>query len=100
MARYTVVVTTSDLRNAGTSARVFVELHGSEGTSPPQALDNAPTNFQRAARDEFAWEGSAIGQLQSIRVWQDGSGNSPAWHLDMIEVTVSQVGCLHDHAAR
>ena len=65
---------------------------GSEGTVPPQALDNAPTNFQRGATDVFIWEEGDVGPLDSIRLWHDGSGSSPAWHVDLVQITASQVG--------
>lgn len=91
LARYTATVATSNVRNAGTSARVFLEVTGANGTCAPQALENAPTNFQRGATDLFTWEDTDVGPLQTIRVWHDGSGTSPSWHLDLVEVDVTRV---------
>ena len=51
---YTVQTVTGDLPGAGTSARVFVTLHGSKGDSKRvQLQNNGEKNFQRGATDTF-----------------------------------------------
>lgn len=38
-----------------------------------------------------SWEGADVGELTSLRVWHDGSGDDPSWHLDMVEIVVTEV---------
>lgn len=40
----------------------------------------------RGSRDEFFIEDSDLGELTAVTISHDGSGTSPAWHLDHIEV--------------
>lgn len=42
-----VQVYTSDIRGAGTDARVFITMYGSKGTSAKLPLENSKHNFQR-----------------------------------------------------
>uniref|UniRef100_A0A383W527 PLAT domain-containing protein n=1 Tax=Tetradesmus obliquus TaxID=3088 RepID=A0A383W527_TETOB len=84
--KYAVTVYTSAVRNAGTSANVFCELHGSKGTLGACRLENASENFSRGRKDVFAVRGSDIGELQQLLLWHDGSGLSPDWHVQQVEV--------------
>jgi hypothetical protein len=63
--KYRVVVTTSDIRGAGTDARVFVTLFGSASSAPvgPLWLDNSKNNFERAQVDEFRLELPDLGEV-------------------------------------
>jgi len=81
-----VRVHTSDIRGAGTDARVHVELHGTQGTIGPRQLDDHHDNFERGKLDVFNLEDKDIGSLESLDVWHDNTGHGPAWHLEMIEV--------------
>lgn len=40
----------------------------------------------RGSRDEFFVDDSDLGELTAVTISHDGSGTSPAWHLDHIEV--------------
>jgi hypothetical protein len=79
-------VYTSDVRNAGTSASVFCELHGSAGNLGACQLENASDNFSRGHKDVFVVRGSDIGELQQLLLWHDGAGLSPDWHVQQVEV--------------
>jgi hypothetical protein len=79
-------VYTSDVRNAGTSAKVFCELHGSAGNLGACRLENAAENFSRGRKDVFVVKGSDVGELQQLLLWHDGSGLSPDWHVQQVEV--------------
>jgi hypothetical protein len=79
-------VYTSDVRNAGTSASVFCELHGSTGNLGACRLENAPDNFSRGRKDVFVVRGSDTGELQQLLLWHDGGGLSPDWHVQQVEV--------------
>jgi hypothetical protein len=40
----------------------------------------------RGAKDEFFIDDQDLGELTAVTISHDGSGTSPAWHLDHIEV--------------
>ncbi|KAK9824333.1 hypothetical protein WJX72_009517 [[Myrmecia] bisecta] len=87
--KYTVIVRTSDIRGAQTSAKVFITLFGSEANSGEVQLENSSHNFERGRSDEFE-VAALIGDLQYIRIGHDNSGLGAAWHLQ--EVVVQSVG--------
>jgi hypothetical protein len=74
------------VRNAGTSASVFCELHGATANLGACRLENASDNFSRGRKDVFAVRGSDIGELQQLLLWHDGGGLSPDWHVQQVEV--------------
>jgi hypothetical protein len=41
----------------------------------------------RGSRDEFFVDDTDLGELTAVTISHDGSGTSPAWHLDHVEVT-------------
>lgn len=83
---YQVTVYTSDIRNAGTSASVFCELHGAKGSLGASRLENSSTNFSRGQKDAFVIRGSDIGEISKAVIWHDNAGLSAAWHLQQVEV--------------
>lgn len=50
---YTVYVSTSDVRGAGTDADVHIALWGSQGSSGSIQLPSQPQQYQRGQRDRF-----------------------------------------------
>ncbi|KAG2501257.1 hypothetical protein HYH03_001064 [Edaphochlamys debaryana] len=86
-AEYLVQVYTSDVKNAGTDAGIWIELIGDKLTSGRQALiDTGKDTFERGQVDDFKVICRQLGPLKAIRVWHDGKG--AAWHMDMIVVTL------------
>jgi hypothetical protein len=49
---YTVYITTSDVRSAGTDADVHIALTGSQGSSGRVDLPSQPQQYQRGQRDK------------------------------------------------
>lgn len=47
MCTYRVVVTTSDVRNAGTDADVSIVMYGENGDSGERMLENSTNNFEK-----------------------------------------------------
>ncbi|KAK9809624.1 hypothetical protein WJX73_008749 [Symbiochloris irregularis] len=84
---YTASIHTSDIQGAGTSAQVYLEVTGKSGTGVPQCMEGS---FQEGDQDMCSWEGADVGELTSLRVWHDGSGGSPSWHLDLVEIVVTE----------
>lgn len=85
---YTVVVTTSDTRGAGTTADVTLELLGERGASTGALrLAGGCDALRRGAVDTFKLRAPAVGVLRSLRVAHDNRGASPAWYLETVVVT-------------
>ena len=93
-SKWEVHVFTSDLRGAGTDARVTLQVHGSKGSSPPTLLRRNIFNFEQGEHDIFCgievpgW----LGVLEAVTVSHDGSGPYPDWHLEKVELKNSLTG--------
>ncbi|KXZ51726.1 hypothetical protein GPECTOR_11g173 [Gonium pectorale] len=86
-AEYLVQVYTSDVKNAGTDAGIWIELIGDKVTSGKQALiDTSKDTFERGQVDDFKVVCRNLGPLKAIRVWHDGKGTP--WHLELIVITL------------
>lgn len=72
------------LRNSGTDANVFLELHGTKGFIGETRLDNAANNFERGVTDVFKLQGSDIGDATRLVIRHDNSRPSPDWHLQQV----------------
>ena len=85
---YELFVLTGDkVIQAGTSARVFVKLYGSQGESNELKLSrNQVQSFNRGAFDRFLFYDYNVGNVKSIRVRHDNSGTSPGWFLDYMHL--------------
>lgn len=79
-------VYTSNVKNSGTDANVFVCLYGDRGKTDEIKLRAKPENFERGKMDQFTFESEEIGQPFKLRVWHDNKGSAPGWHLDRIEL--------------
>ncbi|KAF6255158.1 Lipase/lipooxygenase [Scenedesmus sp. NREL 46B-D3] len=91
LAAYKVTVHTSDVSDAGTSARVHVDMSGSTCCSGPQALSTSASIsssccFERGRAGSFNVTCRELGELSDLTVWHDGSGPGSAWHLVYVEV--------------
>lgn len=87
--RYVVTVFTSDVQGAGTDAKVYVDIKGTNGTLGQQLLTQAEDEkalFERGEADFFTFENTWLGELQSVTIGHDGSGTFPRWHLDRVYV--------------
>lgn len=61
--------------------QVTITLLGTEGESEPHHLtDPEKPAFERGGMDMFLLTTHfSLGELQSIRLWHDNSGDHPAW---------------------
>lgn len=80
-------VTTSDKRNAGTDANVFMTVYGTQGKSEVIPVKSNSDTFERGKTDEFKVELDTLGVLHKLRVWHDNKGGFAGWHLSHIELT-------------
>ncbi|NXF84922.1 PK1L2 protein, partial [Eubucco bourcierii] len=86
--RYLVTVFTGHRRGAATTSKVTLTLYGLEGESEPHHLTDPDTPvFERGGVDVFLLcTFFPLGELQSIRLWHDNSGNSPSWYVNRVLV--------------
>ncbi|XP_029000907.1 polycystic kidney disease protein 1-like 2 isoform X2 [Betta splendens] len=86
--RYIVTLHTGHRRGASTSSQVTITLTGTEGESEPHHLtDPEKPVFERGGVDVFLLTTHfSLGDLQSIRLWHDNSGEHPAWYVNKVMV--------------
>ncbi len=77
---YDISITTSDIRGAGTNAKVYITLFGEHGDSGELYLRDSKTNkntFEASNRDEFEFANlEDLGDINKIRIWHDNSVSS------------------------
>ncbi|TRY95089.1 hypothetical protein DNTS_004183 [Danionella cerebrum] len=81
--RYLVRIRTGHRMGSSPSSRVILTLQGSEGVCEPHLLtDPEKPVFERGAEDLFLVSCAfSLGELRSIRLWHDNSGDHPAWYV-------------------
>ncbi|NXR16871.1 PK1L2 protein, partial [Cinclus mexicanus] len=86
--RYLVTVFTGHRRGAATTSKVTLTLYGLDGESEPHHLKDPDTPvFERGGVDVFLLcTFFPLGELQSIRLWHDNSGDSPSWYVNRVLV--------------
>ncbi|XP_053283068.1 polycystic kidney disease protein 1-like 2 [Pleuronectes platessa] len=86
--RYMLSVSTGHRHGASTSSQVTITLLGTEGESDPHHLtDNEKPVFERGGVDMILLTTHfSLGDLQSIRLWHDNSGEQPAWYVNKVMV--------------
>ncbi|SEG97730.1 PLAT/LH2 domain-containing protein [Nonomuraea solani] len=88
MPNYNITVETGDVPDAGTNANVFLKIHGTTGSVGPTDLDNSEDNFERNAVDHFTLTMSSVGEVMSIEIGHDNTGNKPGWFLNRVIIDV------------
>ncbi|NWV65762.1 PK1L2 protein, partial [Malurus elegans] len=86
--RYLVTVFTGHRCGAATTSKVTLTLYGLDGESEPHHLNDPDTPvFERGGVDVFLLcTFFPLGELQSIRLWHDNSGDSPSWYVNRVLV--------------
>nr|XP_058135506.1 polycystin-1-like protein 3 [Dasypus novemcinctus] len=85
---YLVTVYTGHRRGAATSSKVTATLYGLDGESEPHHLSDPDTPvFERGGVDVFLLSTLfPLGDLQSLRLWHDNSGDRPSWYVSQVLV--------------
>uniref|UniRef100_A0A673FY16 Polycystic kidney disease 1 like 2a n=1 Tax=Sinocyclocheilus rhinocerous TaxID=307959 RepID=A0A673FY16_9TELE len=91
--RYLLSINTGHRRGASTSSQVMT-LQGTEGEIEPHHLtDPEKPVFERGGLDMFLLTTPfSLGELQSIRLWHDNSGQHPAWYVNKVMVQDLETG--------
>ncbi|OCT84402.1 hypothetical protein XELAEV_18022555mg [Xenopus laevis] len=86
--RYLVTIFTGHRRGAATTSKVTITLYGFDGESDPHHLsDPEGTVFERGSEDVFLLTTLfPLGEVQSIRLWHDNSGDKPSWYVNRVLV--------------
>ncbi|KAL8614281.1 hypothetical protein ACOMHN_007619 [Nucella lapillus] len=93
---YKVAVTTGDVKNAGTDAKVFLKIKGSKGKLPKTRLTKKAGSvksnrgvafrFAKASTHVFKIRGANIGDIQSLIIETSAVKKEEAWFLQEIEI--------------
>ncbi|KAK2914329.1 hypothetical protein Q8A67_002728 [Cirrhinus molitorella] len=85
---YLLKISTGHRMGSSTSSRVIVTLQGTAGECEPHHLtDPDKPVFERGGVDLFLLTTPfSLGDLQSIRLWHDNSGDHPAWYVNSVMV--------------
>uniref|UniRef100_A0A672RTA5 Polycystic kidney disease 1 like 2a n=1 Tax=Sinocyclocheilus grahami TaxID=75366 RepID=A0A672RTA5_SINGR len=91
--RYLLSINTGHRRGASTSSQVMT-LQGTEGEIEPHHLtDPEKPVFERGGLDMFLLTTPfSLGELQSIRLWHDNSGQHPSWYVNKVMVQDLETG--------
>ncbi|XP_067839173.1 uncharacterized protein [Heptranchias perlo] len=94
---YKVTVKTGEKKEAGTDAKVFLQMKGSKGKMNKKRLykksgskkSDMPTEFQfrKGSSHTFKVYGPEIGELQNIILEHDGLEKRQAWYVEEVSVT-------------
>ncbi|XP_061672103.1 LOW QUALITY PROTEIN: lipoxygenase homology domain-containing protein 1-like [Syngnathoides biaculeatus] len=86
--KYETIVTTGDVKDAGTDADVRITVYGVNGDSRRRRLRKKNRNlFERGQTDRFAVKTLDLGELLRVKVEHDNSGANHGWFLERVEVT-------------
>ncbi|KAL3869892.1 hypothetical protein ACJMK2_042519 [Sinanodonta woodiana] len=87
---WTVQVKTSDLKDAGTTAQVYVTIYGTNGHSSRLQLGkdgNSTDLFSAGKESTFQVDIGDIGKVTKLRLEHSNSGPKPDWHVDYVKLT-------------
>jgi hypothetical protein len=87
LTTYEIVVTTGNVRGAGTDSQVYLTLFGKNGkqTQKLHLKDSNNKNpFEKGEIDKFSVKGDYVGELTKLRIEHDNSGLGPGWFLDRV----------------
>lgn len=80
---YNITVYTGDKSNAGTDARVYIDMHHKDKTSGQLFLSGG--KFERKSVDLFTLDGAeGLSPLTALDVGHDNSGVGPGWFLNKV----------------
>ncbi len=81
---------------ASTKANLYVQLYGQNGNSPESKMaypNETQEKFTSCSRDVFKLPvDEHLGELDSMRVWHDNSGEDPSWKVEIISIVDTKSG--------
>ena len=91
---YGLTIKTGDVGHAGTDANLTFTLTGSRGSAKKVVDADYIRRMERGDTNYVTIQSPDIGELQSITVQRDNSGNAPAWFLEHIHVASERYGVV------
>lgn len=98
--KYDITVHTGNIDDAGTSAKVYIQLYGSNGNSKEYLLDLIGNDFERNNTDTFPFGCQDLGTLQKLTIRHDNTGDQPGWFLDQIWVKDIETGTIRTFSGK
>lgn len=85
---YRVAMITSNIKNAGTSAKVFVTFKGDNWKSPEYLIDTISDDFEKGSTTvQDIPVNKYFGEIKKVIIRHDNSKSKPGWHLKSIDIT-------------
>ena len=82
---YSLEVTTGSCPGAGTTANVYVQLHGNGSSSGRVWLQGSGRGFRAGQTDSFdVLSPCLVSPLETITVGHDNKGSEPGWFLEKV----------------
>jgi dienelactone hydrolase len=86
VARYELIIETGDKPYAGTNAKVFVRITGSQGITPEVRVPSRGHPFLRGKTSKFTLTLPDVGDVIKVHVRHDNSGSNPGWLVHYVTV--------------
>ncbi|XP_048464116.1 polycystic kidney disease protein 1-like 1 [Rhincodon typus] len=85
---YEIIVETGFRTRAGTTAKVYIKLHGEDGVSETRELFHAEKRlFERNSRHTFIMSiPENLGSIWKVHLWHNNGGHSPSWYVTSVIV--------------
>ncbi|XP_064621724.1 lipoxygenase homology domain-containing protein 1-like isoform X2 [Lineus longissimus] len=84
MTNFTINVTTGTKKNAGTDAKVFVQILGDEVSTGELFLEASKEHFEKGKTDTFRMPAKDTGMMKKLRIWHDNAGLAAGWYLEKV----------------
>ena len=93
---YEIIINTGIWKHSGSTAKVAMEIYGSEGNSGVLQLGGKEAEnkslFCRGNRDVFVTRcNKSLGVIQKVHIGHDNTGDSPSWYLEDVVISDPQV---------
>ncbi|XP_055957390.1 uncharacterized protein LOC126821030 isoform X1 [Patella vulgata] len=85
---YTIAVKTGNRANAGTNARVHVQIIGTTSQTGLIRIDDLKRNdFEQGSTDVFERKANDVGEIKQVLLKRDNNGVNPSWYVENIVIT-------------
>ncbi|XP_078056550.1 polycystin-1-like protein 1 [Mustelus asterias] len=85
---YEIIVETGFRTRAGTTAKIYIKLHGEDGISETRELYHSEKQlFERNSRRTFIMSvPESLGSIWKVHLWHNNGGHSPSWYVTSVIV--------------
>ena len=84
--KYRITFKTGNESGAGTDADVSIQLIGKNSSTDELTLESKLNQFEKGDTDSFYFETEDIGEIEKIKVWQNGKGFGADWFLENVTI--------------